>query len=1360
MTKSEAMAKVKELMKQAVAVKKSNGLVGFKYQFVEESLNNLHLQLQLGKMTGDDAELTIQQVEGILAQAKQAKTESGGMTEEEYNKKKSELFKKVQSGEMTNYAYIQWKKQNKPDKQAQSGPVSASAAKDGTSTGTKAAGGAQAGITPKQKATVKHNLKQKFMKGELTKVEFDSLVDQLQGLEKSGATLQEANAALGLSKKKTTAQPKKAKTPITEDEVSALNDHIFHLYSDVKISKETYYEAYDKLKEMKNSGASLQECKDAIDAITKAKQPSSTTKAAGQKKTYMTDNEYEELWEYIDDLKSNGTIGKLAMKELVDTLDDLSGQGKSKEEVEKIINDAVQFSDVNGMPMHDAIEAAKNAPMAPVGGSSYDQLIDKAQNFIMEYGSMDFEDVEALVDMVEYLKDSGVDPAQAEMQLESAAQLMENNGFSVDEAMNIAAGYKKGMKAQNGNQEGPMTHDEYISVWEELNKKKKAGEITDAEYTEYGKVLDDLYQQKATLGTAKSAVNLAPVTDKQVNELTEQLMQKVDSGKMTFDEFSVIQQKALELKGQGKNFKEVQAAMGLDPGTLATEAAVDKLEKDLTSVYTQAAHEMKAQLQKLQDSSMAKLTEMKAKYDNGEITLAEFQEWSKMQLLQQNILRQKIDQCSGVLLNANQVAMGMVNGQQVSVFAENANYQAYQISKDANLNLMFAIYDEDTVKKLIKDQPELLPPKVVNGQKDQAWNREKIANEMVQAVIQGESIPKLARRVANDTASTNLKAMVRYARTAMTAAQNSGRMETLHRAQGLGIKCKKCWLATLDSRTRDSHQQMDEKTVGIDEKFPNGLMYPGDPSGAPAEVWNCRCTLTYEYEGYPADPTANDRLMYEEWDEMVPVTKKDKNGHEYQTQKTVHHRDRKLISDMSYPEWKAAKQGDSLNELNLVKQALAKAQKEIITGKISETKKYKDLWKDDVTLADYPAKKDSIDSKRDYYVDKLNEFEQAKADGKSWATDEKIKELEKKIKQLDEFAYNGELLEKRNEALKKVQEIYDKVGYQQQAAAPVYSIPKATKKASTAAGGTSAGVAKQSLSTAAGVKKTQFSPDAWDAKTKKAAAKYSRRVDADKDLRKELDDEWDQLSDAEKYACWEYTRNSNPMNKSLSGYHDSWTRSNFIGYDRTDWGYEDAWRSLPSNFSRFGKGGHATYHKAITDLTKAIEKTVFKKDRWLVRGSDNNGFAGMLEGAGMDFNQMKRLLDSGDIAKIRQALIGQKAINHAFTSTGIANDAGFGGEVKFSIYAPAGTKAIYAEPQSHYGLSMGGSDKIYTKGSSYRGVGSEAEVIIQRGTTYVIRNITKGLSGIVVEMEIVEQPDYFTHGDEDTYNGGKTRHKR
>jgi uncharacterized protein with gpF-like domain len=92
----------------------------------------------------------------------------------------------------------------------------------------------------------------------------------------------------------------------------------------------------------------------------------------------------------------------------------------------------------------------------------------------------------------------------------------------------------------------------------------------------------------------------------------------------------------------------------------------------------------------------------------------------------------------------------------------------------------------------------------------------------------------------------------------------------------MGIKMKQVWMATLDSRTRDSHAMMDGEKRDPGKKFSNGCRYPGDPEGAPGEIYNCRCTLVAEVEGSDAyDPSdlsvrANKLkgMTYEEWKQL------------------------------------------------------------------------------------------------------------------------------------------------------------------------------------------------------------------------------------------------------------------------------------------------------------------------------------------------------------------------------------------------------------------------------------------------------------------------------------------------------------
>ena len=67
----------------------------------------------------------------------------------------------------------------------------------------------------------------------------------------------------------------------------------------------------------------------------------------------------------------------------------------------------------------------------------------------------------------------------------------------------------------------------------------------------------------------------------------------------------------------------------------------------------------------------------------------------------------------------------------------------------------------------------------------------------------------------------------------------------------MGIVVYKTWLATLDGSVRDSHARLDGEERKVDEEFSNGLRFPGDFMGEPAEVWNCRCSLISQVKGTP-----------------------------------------------------------------------------------------------------------------------------------------------------------------------------------------------------------------------------------------------------------------------------------------------------------------------------------------------------------------------------------------------------------------------------------------------------------------------------------------------------------------------------
>lgn len=736
-----------------------------------------------------------------------------------------------------------------------------------------------------------------------------------------------------------------------------------------------------------------------------------------------------------------------------------------------------------------------------------------------------------------------------------------------------------------------------------------------------------------------------------------------------------------------------------DAGTIAADKAQKELESRIGFIYGKARKDVSAKLKAHTAAFKAKDKQKRAQLKAGLISKQDYADWKQGQVFTGKMWQDKLNSIEYTLLHAAEQVNDIVEGQKLAIFGENATFMAFELSKDYGLATSFNVYDAATVTRLVKEKPELLPRREVNGVKQKAWERSKISNRIAIGIVSGASIDEIAQSIADATALTDEKAAVRYARTAMTSAQNSGRIAAMQDAQSIGINVEKLWIATLDAHTRDAHAHLDGQTAKVNEPFISKLGeidYPGDPFAKPANTYNCRCTLGWNYPEYKRYGQRRDNET------------------------------KQVIADMTYDEWKAAKTNGKLADFSTAKNNLIQKQKEVALSDADHV--FKGIWKNDVTYADWEARKGSIDAKRDYYNDAIDRAEMrgdtAKAD-----------EYRALLAELEKFEKNGaknyQLLKERDAALQNVKAIQNSFITQQ---------PQAG----------------------------QFAPDAWSDAAKQAALRFNTRDEADKYYRPILDQQWDGVSNEGKYAIWEYTRNSHPINKSLSGYHDDWPRQYFVGYENAVWGHEDRWRDLPpGDMSQFAVDGHADYKNAIVNLTKTIDNVSLKDAASLVRGSSVEGLAGLMEGGGMDFNQSVQLFKGGhSVEEIRQQLIGQRVKNNAFTSTAIAADSGFNDEVKYHIYCPKGTKGIYAEPQSYWGFTSGKNDgnHFYKKGESYSIVGGEAEIILQRGTTYRITDIRlehQGWKDVwVVDMDVVEQPDYFKFGDEDTFNNGATRHAR
>ena len=223
-----------------------------------------------------------------------------------------------------------------------------------------------------------------------------------------------------------------------------------------------------------------------------------------------------------------------------------------------------------------------------------------------------------------------------------------------------------------------------------------------------------------------------------------------------------------------------------------------------------------------------------------------------------------------------------------------------------------------------------------------------------------------------------------------------------------------------------------------------------------------------------------------------------------------------------------------------------------------------------------------------------------------------------------------------------------------------------------------------------------FDADAYSQARKDAAVWAKNTKDADDILRAKCGEVWRNATDDEKNAIFGYTSSYHNINEPLRGltYYGS-AADTQLGLDR------------------------------IPLMESIINKSYYDKDIWLQRGG------GMVELKKYGLSNYAYATD----AEI-MALVGKEGTEGAFTSAGVAKGKGLGGNVITNIYAPRGTKMMYAEPYSSFGNGSGRSWDGIAKQSTF---GSESEIILQRGTTFRVTKVEKSGNTWYIDVEVINQ---------------------
>lgn len=288
-----------------------------------------------------------------------------------------------------------------------------------------------------------------------------------------------------------------------------------------------------------------------------------------------------------------------------------------------------------------------------------------------------------------------------------------------------------------------------------------------------------------------------------------------------------------------------------DKAHIATDKKLAEMEAHLSAIYAQAEKEIEAkaagyfkQFEKL-DAQKRKLVE------DGKITQEEYTQWRRNKVMYGKHWTNLKSQIAEEYANVNRTALAYINGNLPEVYAINYNDIGAELD-DKVKGYSFELVDAQTVKNLATKDETLLPYKYLNGVNDVRWNTQKVNAAVLQGILQGESIPNLAKRLMGVTDMNKVSA-IRNARTAVTGAECKGRQDSYEKATQDGINLKREWIAAIDYRTRHAHRLLDGQLADVDKPFKSELgdiMFPGDPSADPANVYNCRCTIAAKVIGF------------------------------------------------------------------------------------------------------------------------------------------------------------------------------------------------------------------------------------------------------------------------------------------------------------------------------------------------------------------------------------------------------------------------------------------------------------------------------------------------------------------------------
>lgn len=273
---------------------------------------------------------------------------------------------------------------------------------------------------------------------------------------------------------------------------------------------------------------------------------------------------------------------------------------------------------------------------------------------------------------------------------------------------------------------------------------------------------------------------------------------------------------------------------------LITDQRLDRLRngyrKDLIKAYEESYREVRRLI-----------SEMYAQYGD-DLTLARMTQYNRLTNLEKQIAEE--------LGRLNGKSRRLIEGTIKDTYFDSYYYTWYATESLFDFRMNFGILSKGAAKEaMLNPFDRIIWPERLKDHTE-ALNR-KTREIITQGIIQGQSNQQMSRNIRDRFEITGGKAF-KIARTESHRAQIQANIFGFEKAENIaesrGFRTIRKWVASLDSKTRDSHRYMDGRVANKAGLFElrSGVLVPGPGlTGIPEEDINCRCIVVIEIVEIP-----------------------------------------------------------------------------------------------------------------------------------------------------------------------------------------------------------------------------------------------------------------------------------------------------------------------------------------------------------------------------------------------------------------------------------------------------------------------------------------------------------------------------